>query len=422
MVKVYIETVGCAHNFADSEHMAGLLAQAGYELVENENKADLIIFNTCTVKTPTEHAFFNRLEEVKKKKKKIVIAGCIPQTEPGRLLDYSLIGTHQIDKITEVVAATLKDKRKAAIFKNRQTPLILPKIRKNPIVEIIPINTGCLGKCTYCKTKAARGHLVSYPPEQILQKARESLNDGIKEIWLTSQDTACYGQDIGVDLIHLVNEISKIEKDFKIRIGMGNPDHFLGMEEKLIKAMQNEKVYKFLHIPVQSGSDSILTRMERNYTIKQYKKIVTKLKNELPKITIATDVICGFPGETERQFDETIKLIKQTRPDIVNVSRFWKRERTLAAEMPKQLPDKTIMRRSEKLSKIARQISLENKKEWIGWQGEVIINEKGKNKQQWKARTPSYTQITIKGKFKLGQKVKVKIKSSTIHDLIAEKI
>ena len=420
MVKVYIKTFGCSHNFADSEHMAGLLSEAGYDLSPKEDEADLVIFNTCTVKTPTEHSLFNKLKN-SSNNGKVVVAGCIPQSDPEKLEKFSLIGTNQIDKIVEVVDKTLSGERVSFLKNNVNPSLLLPKIRINPLIEIVPINLGCLSKCTYCTTKAARGHLSSYPQEQIIQKIRESTSQGIKEVWLTSQDTACYGLDKGTNIAKLINEICKIEKDFKIRLGMGNPDHIIKIINELIKAMKDEKVYKFLHIPIQSGNNIVLKNMKREYTVEQYKEIIKKFKQEIPEITISTDIIVGFPGETKEQFEGSIDLIKDTKPDIVNLSRYWARDKTIAARM-KQLPVEEVMKRSEKLSRIARKISQENKKRWIGWKGEVTINEKGKERNQWKARTHSYLQVTLKGEFRLRQKLKVEIESVTVHDLIAKAI
>ena len=297
-----------------------------------------------------------------------------------------------------------------------------PRIRSNPIVEIITINSGCLGSCAFCKTKAARGNLASYSMEEIVKKARQATSEGVKEIWLTSQDTACYGFDRKTNVAKLLAEICKIEKDFKIRLGMGNPDHFINITDEVIEAMKNEKVYKFLHIPLQSGSDEVLKSMRRGYTVKKYLKIISAFKSIFPQITISTDVICGFPGETDEQFEETVRIIKLTQPEIVNVSRYWAREKTLAAERKDQVSSSEIMRRSEKLSKIARSISLNNNKKWIGWTGQIMITEKGSEEGQWKGRNDYYKEILLSGNFKLGQKVEVKIADATINNLIAENL
>jgi len=301
MVKIYIETRGCSHNSADTEHMASLLQKAGHKLVKKENSADLILFNTCTVKTPTEHAFFNRLKQVEKDKKKIVIAGCIPQTDPEKLKNHSIVGTFQLDRITKAVNSTLSGEKVSFIQKSPLPELSINTILADQVIEIIPINLGCLGNCSYCKTKAARGDLHSYPIKEIIKKARHALNNGVKEIWLTSQDAAAYGKDIKTNVVDLISELCKINKDFKIRLGMGNPNNFLPVIDQLIKVMKKEnKLYKFLHLPLQSGNDEVLKKMNRHYTVKKFKCLINKIRKEIPNITIATDIICGFPGETKK--------------------------------------------------------------------------------------------------------------------------
>ena len=218
IAKIFIETHGCTHNLSDSESMAGLLAEAGHQIVQKEIQADLIIINTCTVKTPTEHSMLSRIAQLKKGRKKIVVAGCIPQTDPEKLKGVSIIGTSQISRIAEVVNATLEGKITSLTSPSSASNLLSPKIRKNPLIEIIPISTGCLGACSFCKTKAARGHLKSHPVKEIVQQVRNATSSGAKEIWLTSQDTACYGFDIKTNVADLLKEICKIDKDFKIRL------------------------------------------------------------------------------------------------------------------------------------------------------------------------------------------------------------
>ncbi len=422
MARIYIETNGCTHNQSDSEHMAGLLSQNGHQIVNNEESADLVLFNTCTVKTPTEHAFFNRLKEVEGKNKKIVVGGCIPQSDPGKFKNHSIIGTHQLEKINEIVIGTLNGETLSAVKRNSQNPLLLPKIRSNPLIEIITINTGCLGSCTFCKTKSARGNLASYPPEEIIKRAREATNEGVKEIWLTSQDTACYGFDKKTNVANLLKELCKINKDFKIRLGMGNPDHFIKITDELIEAMKDNKIYKFLHIPLQSGNNEVLKDMKREYTLEQYKIIIEKFKKAIPDITVATDIICGFPGETKDQFEDTARIIQETKPDIVNVSRYWARSKTLASRRKDQVPTKEIMQRSERLSKIAQKISLENKRKNIGKEFRILITESGKENLQWKGRTANYLETLVKGHLKIGQEIQVKITGATAHNLIGKKI
>ena len=176
--------------------MAGLLKKSKFDIVDKPEKADLIIYNSCIVKRPTETAFYKQLEEFQKLKKPIVIAGCIPQVKPKKLRDFSLIGVDQINHIVDVVEETLNNNTVKLLAKENNKRLNLPKIRKNKIIEIIPICKGCLGECTYCTVKNARGKLHSYTQDEILEQALAAVNQGAKELWITAQDTGAYGKDI----------------------------------------------------------------------------------------------------------------------------------------------------------------------------------------------------------------------------------
>ena len=292
--KIFIRTFGCSLNQSDSEQMAGVLTHAGFIIILKPEDADLIILNSCTVKGPTENSLF---KEIKKwKNKRLVIAGCIPQTDKEKLKEYSLIGTKNLNQIVEVVQETLNGNLTQRLTFKGNPGLTLPRIRKNKNVGVIPISRGCLGSCTFCKTKAARGNLQSYPPNDILNLANEYLNEGANELWLTSQDCGCYGFDINTNLAELLEQLTKIPGDFKIRIGMANPDHILKILTKLIQAYKNKKVFRFLHLPIQSGNDLLLTIMKRNYSVKEFKIVISAFRKEIPDITISTDIICGFPG------------------------------------------------------------------------------------------------------------------------------
>ena len=205
--KIFIRTFGCSLNQSDSEQMAGLLTKAGFTITQKIEDADLIIFNSCTVKSPAENALFKELKRWKDKH--LVIAGCIPQTDKNKLKEYSLIGTKNFHQITEVVQETLKGNIIQLLTLRGNPELTLPHIRKNKNIGIIPISRGCLGSCTFCKTKAARGNLYSYHPQEIVSLAKEYLADGVNELWLTSQDCGCYGFDIKTDLAELLKRLTK---------------------------------------------------------------------------------------------------------------------------------------------------------------------------------------------------------------------
>lgn len=418
MTTFHIQTTGCSANQADSEQMAGLLKQAKFELVETIEDADVVVFNTCTVKTPSENSFFTQLDQFKKDHpyKIVVISGCIPQADKQKLKDYSLVGTKQIHNIVQVVEEALHDNVLQLLNNDEMPPLNLPRVRKNPIVEILPINRGCLGACTFCKTKTARGTLVSYPAAEIVEVAKKAVAEGVKEIWLTSQDTFCYGFDIKTDLPTLLEQLVQIPGDFKIRIGMGNPDHMPKIGTRLVEIYKHPKIFKFLHLPLQAGHDEILKAMHRRYTVEEYLQTINLFKREIPEINIMTDIIVGYPTETDDHYWGTLEVVRKTIPDSINISRFWPRPDTPAAELP-ELPGEVVKHRSRVLTDIFHNISKLQNERWLDWKGEIIIDEKGREPGQWIGRNHSYKQIIVEGDFKLGDKVQVQIVKAETFDL-----
>jgi len=410
MTNIHFITHGCSANIADSEQMAGLLKAAKFELVDSLEEADVIIINTCTIKGRTEDKFFSELEELKKNNpyKIVIIAGCIAQTEKEKLKAYSLIGTKQIQNVVGVVEEALHDNVVHALEDGEMPPLDLPKIRKNPAVEIIPLSRGCLSDCTFCMTKHARGNLKSYPVEEIIAVAKKAVEDGVKEIWLTSQDNFCYGFDLRTNIVELLEKLVTIPGKFMIRVGTGNPVHLKKFVDELIPIMKHEKIFKFLHIPAQAGNDEVLDKMNRGNTDAEYRALIKKLQEAIPNITIATDIIVGFPGETEDHYWDTLQLVRETMPDVCNISRFWSRPGTPAAKM-EQVPIEEIERRAKVLTEIFQNVSALRNERWQGWEGEIIIDEKGRDENQWSGRNEYYKPIIVEGDFKLGEIVKVKI-------------
>ena len=218
-------------------------------------------------------------------------------------------------------------------------------MRLKSTIEIVPISQGCLSYCSFCKTKHARGNLFSYSEKDIVRHISNAVKNGAKEIWLTSQDSSAYGLDISTNLARLLKRIVSIPRDFKLRVGMANPDYFKLFLDDFIEVLKNEKIFKFVHIPVQSGNNQVLKDMKRNYTVEDYKQIIDKIKKEIPSVTISTDIICGFPTETKEQFNDTLNLVKEIKPDIINIPRFWPRPGTVAARL-KQIDGGEIKRRT----------------------------------------------------------------------------
>lgn len=286
--RIYVKTWGCAHNNSDSEYMAGQLASYGYNLTGEKDSADLWLLNSCTVKNPSEDTFRNEIQNGLDIGKHVVVAGCVPQGAPKSeyLKGLSIVGVRQIDRIVEVVEETLKGHTVRLLQPKKVNgkilagaPLDLPKIRKNPLVEIIAINSGCLNQCTYCKTKHSRGNLSSYPPQEIINRANQAFEEGVCEIWLTSEDTGTYGRDIGTSLPELLWQLVEVIPDgCMLRVGMTNPPYILEHLEEIAKIFATPRVYAFLHVPVQSGSDSVLGDMKREYCRKEFEQVVDTLR------------------------------------------------------------------------------------------------------------------------------------------------
>lgn len=424
MTNIYFETLGCSINVSETEVMKGLLSKYDFKIVNNPDSASVIVINICTVK-----GNFTATRKIRKlyeefTNKKFVIAGCLTKNIIPDIRaivpDCSLISTHNINEIVCVIEETINDNPITIISKNNAKKIEMPKIRKNPVVGIIAICEGCLGYCTYCSVKMIKGNLISYPVESILNEINTALNSGCKEIWLTSQDTGAYGKDINTNLAELLKEIIKIDKNFLIRVGMCNPDHVKEMTDELIEVYKSPKIFKFLHVPVQSGNDEILNLMKRHYKVSEFIDIVSKFRKEIPNITISTDVIVGFPTESRVQFQDSIDLIKEIMPDVLNISRFNPRPGTHAAKM-EQLKGDEIKERSRKMTNEFDWLSFKKNKKWEGWKGQIIIDEKGKD-GTYVGRNLSYKPIVVKGEFKLGDKVTVKITNSTKHYLIGERL
>ncbi|KAF6139393.1 hypothetical protein GIB67_026235 [Kingdonia uniflora] len=341
---------------SDSEYMAGQLSAFGYALSDNPEEADLWLINTCTVKSPSQSAMDTLIVKCKSAKKPLVVAGCVPQgsRDLKELEGVSVVGVQQIDRVVEVVEETLKGHEVRLLNRKTLPALDLPKVRKNNFIEILPINVGCLGACTYCKTKHARGHLGSYTIESLVERVRNVVADGVKEIWISSEDTGAYGHDIGVNLPILLKAIVAelpSDRSTMLRIGMTNPPFILEHLKEIAEVLCHPCVYSFLHVPVQSGSDSVLTAMNREYTVGKFRTVVDTLYQLVPEMQIATDIICGFPGETEEDFAQTLDLIRDYKFPQVHISQFYPRPGTPAARM-KKVPSNIVKKRSRELTSV----------------------------------------------------------------------
>lgn len=352
--RIYMKTFGCSHNISDSEVMLGLLTEAGYKPVPDPSEADVWIVNSCTVKNPSQDAFETWVKRAKEAHKPLVVAGCVPQADKALywLEEVSVVGVTQIDRIVEVVEQTIRGNVVKMISMRKLPSLMLPKVRKNRLVEIVTISTGCLGRCTFCKTKQARGNLASYPIADIVKRVQDACAEGVKDIWLTSEDSGAYGRDIGTNLPELLKGILRVlPKDVMLRVGMTNPPYVLEHIRALSSILLHPQVYEFIHIPVQSGSNAVLTGMQREYVIEDFRKLVNQLRSSVPRVHICTDIICGFPGETDDHHKETLALLREYKFPSVYISQFYPRPGTPAAAMTR-VPTQIVKQRSREVTEL----------------------------------------------------------------------
>lgn len=422
---VYLETYGCTANTNDAEIIKGLLISHGCNITNNEDLADVVILNTCVVKDPTIKKIEIRIKHFLEKKKKLIITGCMPEVQSKRLEKLapqaSLVSTHHIKEIPKVIKKLFEGTPLKLTGKTTQVKLCIPKSREKPCVGITQISQGCLGECAYCYTRQAKHTLFSFPEDQILKNIEQDLLSGCKEIWLTSQDNALYGLDQGKPILPtLINKITSLNHRFFLRIGMMNPERILPILDNLISLYKNEKIYKFLHIPLQSGSDRILKLMSRKYKVKDFLKIIDKFKQEFPNVTVSTDIIVGFPGENDNDFQRTLNIINKIKPDVLNISRFWAMPNTEAAKLKEQVSPRIKRERATKLMNLHAKIALENKIKLINKEYKVLVSEKG-FQDTWISRNENYQMIILKSKESLlGKFLKVRIKEAKVHYLIGE--
>ncbi|MDR2580934.1 MAG: tRNA (N(6)-L-threonylcarbamoyladenosine(37)-C(2))-methylthiotransferase [Fibromonadaceae bacterium] len=417
---------GCSANLSESEQIAGLLAKNNFDVEFNftEKCLNAIILNLCTVKGDSSALKAVRTAKEKYPKTPMLVTGC---TTPELIASLqkidkaiSVASTHAVERIPNIVKKIIAGETILDLQKEHSPKLGLPKIRKNSIVGIISIAEGCMDACSFCSTRMVKGKLKSYDISQIVKETQILVEDGCKEIWLTAQDASCYGFDTGTDLAELVMQIlSKAKGDYRIRMGMGNPRHTLSYAEKLAEVYKDERVFKFLHLPVQSGSDKILQAMKRKHSAEDYKKLIDFFYSQFSDFSISTDIIVGFPGETEEDFKQSLDLIKWSKPTGCNRTRFVPRKGTLAAKMPHQIPSDEKHKRSAELTRVFTETALQNNLKYVGTEQSILINEVGK-RNSWIGRANNYKSVAIRGDYKIGDRLKVRIKDAEVFALIGE--
>jgi len=403
---IHIETFGCTANVGDTLRMRTILKTAGHKIVE-AREADIVIVNTCTVTKRTELNVLKRMNELKEQGKEVVVAGCMAAAQPE--LVKSILGE-------DVTMVTPRD------IYNGYSEEQERELDFDGVIAVIPIAMGCVGRCTYCIVKQARGDLRSYAPDKLCKAVKSAVDRGAKEIRITAQDCSAYGWDgFGINypkLPELLELLTAVEGDFRIRVGMMNPFTVIRILDELLDALESGKIFNFFHVPVQSGSDKVLGDMRRNYKAADFDEIVKTIRKRFKYSTICTDFIVGFPSETEDDFGSSLNLLKTVKPEKVNITRFSSRPATEASKQ-KDLVEREKKRRSRIFSDAYHRLVFAKNKELIGKELPVLVTEMGK-KGGVIGRDASYRTIVIKSDLPLGASYKVRVKEAKSTYLIGE--
>lgn len=366
-VKVCIKTFGCQMNVYDSEIMAGLLINEGYKITEDVSEADVILLNTCSIRKKAEDKVYSQLGVLRKLKEKrpgliLGVGGCMAQREGEKIFRKSpsvdlIFGAHQICHLPTILTKVIRERRKViAIEEERIDQEEVRAYRADKTKAYVAIMRGCDNHCTYCVVPSARGRQRSRSPEEIMKEIENLAEEGYKEITLLGQNVTAYGKDLGeidfTDLIERVNKIAGVEKIEYIT------SHPRDMSNRLIETLPRlSKTYEHLHLPIQSGSNRILKDMNRGYTREEYLKIIDKIRSLIPKISITTDIIVGFPGEKEEDFQDTLELMKEIKFNSAYMFQYSPRPGTPAEKMPSQIPEEIKLERLHKVIDLQRAIS-----------------------------------------------------------------
>ena len=418
MRNIAVISQGCAANFGEGERIARILAareNAHITFELPENAPDAIYLNVCTVKGNAGALKLLRKAYEAFPGVPLFITGCAPK-------DFREEVTRVTDKVTftslEEIAAP--EQGEAAAIE-----AVPGTLRESPYVGIVNIESGCLDACAFCSTHLVKGRLKSFAPESIERQVRDLVADGSLEIQLTGQDCACYGFDTGTNLAELTQRIlAHVPGNYKLRLGMGNPRHMMQYAGALLECFRDERVYRFVHVPVQSGSDRVLKAMNRRHTAEDFRQIARMFSTEFPRFTLSTDIIVGFPGETDDDFAETMRLLIETRPTVCNITRFVARPGTPAARMEQDtalcIPDSVKHERSAILFDAFQKIATENNALWVGDTCDVVVEKPGHRAGTTIARNGAYRPVALAGDIPAGTRLSVRITDAEPFALIGE--
>jgi len=424
--KYYLMTMGCQLNESESEKISGMVEEMGYAKTEDQEEADLVIFNTCCIRENAENKILGHLgilKAIKRHKKDMIIAlgGCMAQ-EPHMLEKFKkshgqhidvIFGTHNLYKFPELLYTSIINNKKVTDIWEMDGTLVegLPVKRESNIQASVIIMNGCNNFCTYCIVPYVRGRERSRKPELILQEVKEVAAQGIKEVTLLGQNVNSYGKDLEnpMTFAQLLEEVVKIEGIERVRFVTPHPKDF--SDELIDVIAKEEKICKVIHLPLQAGSTSVLKRMNRVYTKESYLTLVEKIKAKIPNATFTTDIIVGFPGETEEDFLETIDVVKKVRYDSAYTYIYSRRVGTPADKMEDQIAEEVKVERIGRLIEVVNEILEEQNEKLVGTIQKVLVEGTSKtNKDTLTGRTDGGKVVNFTGDSSLiGKMVNIKI-------------
>lgn len=381
----HIESFGCQMNLSDSERIANQLESFGCVSVEQVDQADIIVINTCCVRESAENRIFGRIGALKRLKterpeRMIIIAGCLAQKDQQLIFRRAphvdiVLGTQNIDRLVDILSEKQRGKRRVESQTNALDGLGDTAVSRHAGVSAwIPVMYGCDNFCSYCIVPYVRGRERSRPAESILQEVREFAAAGGREVTLLGQNVNSYGKNLegGWNFPRLLAAVDRVEEIRRIRFMTSHPKDF---GNELIQVMANGKnICAHLHLPVQSGSDEILRRMNRHYTTAEYRRHVEDLRSAIPDVSITTDLIVGFPGETEELFEQTLSFVSEMKFDAAFTFLYSKRSGTPAADMEEQIPQSVKQSRLQRLMDLQNDIALSLNQRWVGREVDVLVD------------------------------------------------
>lgn len=420
----YVRSFGCQLNVSDGEKIKGLLKKAGYDFTDDEHEADIIILNTCAVRESAEDRVFGIIGSMKKLKEEnpsliIGISGCMTAQEHVAekikksypQVDF-VMGTSAINSLPSLLLECLKGKKFSADISeyddfSEQTE----QVRESTFKASVPIMFGCNNFCTYCIVPYVRGRERSRLPEDIINEVKNLVDSGYKEIMLLGQNVNSYGKDLknGISFPALLRELNKIDGDFIIRFMSSHPKD---ASHELIDAIfECDKVANHLHLPVQSGSNTVLDRMNRRYTVEKYLETVEYIRKKSPDFSLTTDLIVGFPNETDDEFNSTLDLIKKVKYDNIYSFIYSRRTGTKASEIVDTISETVKGKRMRELLEVQREISTENYKRFIGRKMRVLVDSVSKKREGYvTGKSDEFIIVEFKGdKSLIGQFVETEI-------------